>query len=124
MQDVEQYFYKYTVVCYVKVDEKPELKTVSGLTFGKTFNEVCNKLTDYFGEDTIEEMKIEFANDCDVLEEDELIELFNFKKNNTVFDEIKTNLTEAIGYEKGNLNTKTTTLSTDDEENTEDKEEN
>lgn len=124
MQDVEQYFYKYTVLYYVEVDKKPELKTVSGLAFGKTFNEVCNKLTDYFGEDTIEEMKIEFANDCDVLEEDELIELFNFKKNNTVFDEIKTGLTEAIGYEKGNLNTKTTTLSTDDEENTEDKEEN
>ena len=123
MQDVEQYFYKYTVVYYVEIDEKPELKTVTGLTFGKTFNEVCDKLTDYFGEDTIEEMKIEFANDCDVLEEDELIELFNFKKNNTVFDEIKTGLAEALEHEKGNLNTKTTVLSADSEENTEDKEE-
>ena len=49
-------------------------------------------------------MKIEFAGDCDVLEKYEIDELF---------DEIKTGLSEAIEYEKGNISLKTTTLSTD-----------
>ena len=77
MSEVKQYFYKYTIVYYTEIDEQSTLKTVSGITFGKTFNEVCEKLTDYFGEDAIEEMKIEFASDCDVLEESEINELFS-----------------------------------------------
>lgn len=116
MQDVEQYFYKYTVVHYTETNGESKLKTVSGLTFGKTFNEVCNKIIDYFGEDTIEEMKIEFASDCDVIEEDELSELFDIKKDNQdnaeLFEEIKTGLTEAIEYEKGNIELDTLKLST------------
>ena len=60
-------------------------------------------------------MKIEFAGDCDVLEKYEIDELF---------DEIKTGLSEAIEYEKGNISLKTTTLSTDNKTNTENNEEN
>ena len=76
MQEIEQCFYKFTVVFYTETNGNPELQTTSGLTFGRTFNEVCEKLTDYFGEDAIEEMKIEFASDCDVLETGEILELF------------------------------------------------
>jgi len=118
MNETEQYFYKYTVVYYVENDEKSTLKTVSGITFGKTFNEVCDKLTDYFGEDVIEEMKIEFASDCDVLEEEEIYELFNTESKNktNLANEIETGLKEAIEYEKGNLELRSTTLSIDKKE--------
>lgn len=87
MQEIEQHFYKYEVTHCMEINGDYHLKTTTGLTFGKTFNEVCNKLTDYFGEDEIEEMKIELAGDCDVLEEYELKELF---------DEIKTSPPDAI----------------------------
>ena len=44
----------------------------------------------------------------------ELAELFNIKEKSTmVAEEIKTELAKAIEYEKGNLDLKTTTLSTD-----------
>ena len=69
---------------------------------------------DYFDEDRIEEMKIEFVSDCDVLEEDELIELFKMKEKSKIADEIKRGLTEAIEYEKGNLDLRTTTLTNDE----------
>lgn len=77
MDMVEEYFYKYIVTYCEELDGSYKLKTVTGLTFGKTFNEVCAKLTDYFGEDQIEDLRIEFAGDCDVLEESEIAELFN-----------------------------------------------
>lgn len=115
MQEIEQYFYKYTVTHCAEIDGDYHLKTTTGLTFGKTFNEVCSKLTDHFGEDEIEDMKIEFAGDCDVLEKYEIDELFY---------EIKTGLSEAIEYERGNIDLKTTILSTDDKANTGNNEEN
>lgn len=118
MSEGKQYFYKYTIVYYTEIDEQPTLKTVSGITFGKTFNEVCDKLTDYFGEDTIEEMKIEFASDCDVLEESEIIELFSTSPETQcktkLADEIKTGLEEAIEYERGNIEARSTSISAND----------
>ena len=77
MQEVEQYFFKYTVTHYIEVNGDFHPKITTGLTFGKTFNEACSKLTDYFGEDQIDDLKIELAGDCDVLEDDELKELFD-----------------------------------------------
>ena len=113
MDKIEQYFYKYTITYSEDINGEPELRTVTGLTFAKTFNEACAKLTDYFDEERIEEMKIEFVSDCDVIEEDELAELFNIKEKSKIVDEIKRGLSEAIEYEKGNLDLRTTTLSTD-----------
>ena len=116
--DSKQYFYKYTVKYYEYIDDKPELKTASGLTFGSTFNDVCAKITDYFGEESLEDIKIEFASDCDVLEDFEIAELFNTEMEdngeNGVADTIKTGLNEAIEYEKGNLELRSTELSTTD----------
>ena len=81
MDEFKQYFYKYTVSYYEVVDDNRELRTVSGLAFGSTFNDVCTKITNYFGEDTIEDLKIEFVSDCGVLEEDDLSDLFNISSN-------------------------------------------
>lgn len=118
MDKIKQYFYKYIVTYSEDIDGNCELRTVTGLTFGKTFNEACAKLTDYFGEDRIEDMKIELVSDCNVLEEDELADLFDLKKNEEhnmkLFDDIRTGLTDAIEHEKGNLDLRTTTLSTDE----------
>lgn len=114
MDKIEQYFYKYTVTYSEDINGEPELRTVTGLTFAKTFKEACAKLTDYFGDDRIEEMKIEFVSDCDVIEENELSELFKMKEESKIADEIKRGLTEAIEYEKGNLDLRTTTLSTEE----------
>lgn len=77
MGESEQYFYKYTVSHHSECDGSYKLTTEIGLTFGKTFNEVCNKLIDYFGEETIEKIEIEIISDCDVLEESELMNFFN-----------------------------------------------
>lgn len=100
MDKVEQYFYKYTVTYYEEIDGKHELKTASGLTFGQTFNEACAKITDYFDEESLEDIKIEFASDCDVIEDFEIAELFNEtaeeKSDGSVADEIKDSLSEAI----------------------------
>lgn len=118
MDKIEQYFYKYTVTYYEEIDGKHELKTAVGLTFGSTFNEVCAKITDYFGEESLEYIKIEFASDCDILEDFEIAELFNVKEeeknDKSVADEIKAGLNEAIEYEKGNLELRTTEISTPD----------
>ena len=118
MNKIEQYFYKYTVTYYEEIDGKHELKTASGLTFGQTFNEACAKITDYFGEELLEDIKIEFASDCDIIEDFEIAELFHEtsgeKSNDGVADEIKAGLKEAIEYEKGKQQAKTTTLSTSD----------
>ena len=78
--NVETYFYKYTVTYYEEIDEKNyELKTVSGVVTAKTFNSACDKLTDFYGENQIEKMSIEFIEDMDVIEWDELKS--NFEKD-------------------------------------------
>ena len=81
--NVKTYFYKYTVTYYEEIDEKNyELKTVSGVVTAKTFNSACDKLTDYYGENQIEKMSIEFIEDMDVIEWDELKSNFEKKENN------------------------------------------
>ena len=80
--NVETYFYKYTVTYYEEVDEKDfELKTASGVVAAKTFNSACDKLTDYYGEESIEKMNIEFIEDMDVIEWDELQSNFEKTEN-------------------------------------------
>lgn len=116
MEKNEQFFYKYIVTFCEIINDEPKLRTVSGLTFGANFNEACEKITDYFGENVIEELKIEFVSDCDMLEEDEVLELFNTKSETTneVFNEIKKGLSEAIEYEKGSLELRSSTVSKPD----------
>ena len=81
--NVETYFYKYTVTYYEEIDEKNyELRTVSGVVTAKTFNSACDKLTDFYGENQIEKMSIEFIEDMDVIEWDELKSNFEKKENN------------------------------------------
>lgn len=84
--NVKTYFYKYTVTYYEEIDEKNyELKTVSGVIAAKTFNGACDKLTDYYGEDSIEKMSMEFIEDMDIIEWDELKS--NFEKSEGNNDE-------------------------------------
>ena len=81
--NVKTYFYKYTVTYYEEIDEKNyELRTVSGVVTAKTFNSACDKLTDYYGENQIEKMSIEFIEDMDVIEWDELKSHFEKTENN------------------------------------------
>ena len=87
MDKIEQNFYKYTVRYYEEIDGKHELKTASGLTFGKNFNEACAKIIDYFGEESLEDIKIEFASDCDVIEDFEIAELFKMEEKKQEPDE-------------------------------------
>ena len=75
MEKNEQYFYKYTVQYCDELNDY-KWRTVRGLTFGRTFNEACAKITDYFGEDVIEELKIVCVSDCDMMDEDDLMKLF------------------------------------------------
>lgn len=80
--NVKTYFYKYTVTYYEEIDEKNyERRTVSGVVAAKTFNSACDKLTDYYGETQIEKMSIEFIEDIDVIEWDELKSNFEKKEN-------------------------------------------
>ena len=76
MSKITKYFYKYEVNHCEVIDDKHQMVTTTGITFGKTFNEACAKVTDYFGEDSIDDIKLEFIDSCDVLELSELQELF------------------------------------------------
>lgn len=78
IHEIKEFFYKYKVTYYEEMqDGKHQLLTTTGLTFGETFNEACAKIIDYFGEEQIEHLEVDAVSDCDVIESDELKELFS-----------------------------------------------
>lgn len=64
-------------VAYGEVNLKDEYKEITrtGITVGANFNEAVAKLTDYFGDDDIISINIKFQSDCDIVEENDLINL-------------------------------------------------
>jgi uncharacterized protein with FMN-binding domain len=64
---------------------KTEVRT--GIVCAKNFNDAMYKITDYYGDENIEDVRIEFIEDIDIVEFDELRTYFE-KKIETIEDPV------------------------------------
>lgn len=80
-------FFKYAVK-FTEEYEHNEFKTEvrTGVVCAKNFRDAMYKITDYYGDENIEDVRIEFIEDIDIMEFNELREYFE-KKNSHVSDD-------------------------------------
>jgi hypothetical protein len=70
-------FFKYTVTRYDDLSENQnKLETVTGITCAADFCDACFKITEYFGDATIENLSIVFIEDCAVMTEEDIFKHF------------------------------------------------
>ena len=70
-------FFKYTVKFTEEYDHnefKTEVRT--GILCAKNFRDAMYKVTDYYGDENIEDVRIEFLEDIDILEFKDVMEHF------------------------------------------------
>ena len=79
-------FFKYAVK-FTEEYENNEFKTEirTGIVCAKSFRDAMYKITDYYGDENIEDVRIEFLEDIDIVEFDELRTYFE-KKLETIED--------------------------------------
>ena len=73
-------FFKYAVQFTEEYDHnefKTEVRT--GVVCAKNFRDAMYKITDYYGDENIEDVRIEFIEDIDIVEFDELRTYFENK---------------------------------------------
>ena len=73
-------FFKYAVKFTEEYDHnefKTEIRT--GVVCAKSFRDAMYKITDYYGDENIEDVRIEFLEDIDIVEFDELRTYFENK---------------------------------------------
>lgn len=80
-------FFKYAVK-FTEEYEHNEFKTEirNGVICAKSFKDAMYKISDYYGEESIEDVRIEFMEDLDILEIDEIMGYFE-KKNSHISDD-------------------------------------
>lgn len=73
-------FFKYAVK-FTEEYEHNEFKTEvrTGVVCAKNFRDAMYKITDYYGDENIEDVRIEFLEDIDIVEFDELKTYFENK---------------------------------------------
>ena len=81
-------FYKYTVK-FTEEYEHNEFKTEirTGVVCAKSFRDAMYKISDYYGEENIEDVRIEFMEDLDILEINDIIGYFE-KKIDSIEDPV------------------------------------
>ena len=80
-------FFKYAVQFTEEYDHnefKTEVRT--GVVCAKNFRDAMYKISDYYGDENIEDVRIEFMEDLDILEIDEIMGYFE-KENSHVSDD-------------------------------------
>lgn len=80
MSKVNLCFFKYAVKFseeYENNEFKTEIRT--GVVCAKNFRDAMYKITDYYGDENIEDVRIEFLEDIDIVEFDELKTYFENK---------------------------------------------
>ena len=73
-------FFKYAVKFTEEYDHnefKTEVRT--GVVCAKNFRDAMYKISDYYGDENIEDVRIEFMEDLDILEIDEIVGYFEKK---------------------------------------------
>lgn len=87
MSKVELCFFKFTVK-FTEEYEHNEFKTEirTGVTVAKNFRDAMYKITDYYGDENIEDVRIEFLEDIDIMEINELVGYFEKKNSHTSDD--------------------------------------
>jgi hypothetical protein len=81
-------FYKYAVK-FTEEYENNEFKTEvrPGVVCAKNFRDAMYKISDYYGDENIEDVRIEFMEDIDILEIDEIMGYFE-KKIDSIDDPV------------------------------------
>jgi hypothetical protein len=77
-------FFKYSVKFteeYEHYEFKTELRT--GVVCAKSFRDAMYKITDYYGDENIEDVRIEFMEDLDILEIDDIMGYFEKNEENS-----------------------------------------
>lgn len=67
-------WYKYDIECYIDEDSKAE--NVSGLVHAANYEDAVNQVSEDYGEDALESIKLTRVEECNCLEFTEIVDFF------------------------------------------------
>lgn len=87
MSKVNLCFFKYAVKFMEEYDHNQfKTKVRTGVVCAKNFKDAMYKISNYYGDENIEDVRLEFMDDIDIFEIEEIMEYFE-KKNSHVSDD-------------------------------------